>query len=403
MMRGLVGVLVVSVVVAGCGGGGGSSPAGSGAASAGGSAATLKIRDQAAALRTQASSAFAPARDGQGLAVANTVRTNGTGFAQVDYRDGSLTRLDANAQLTLTDLSTAQQAQRVVAKLDGGRAWSRVKKITSSQGRYEIDTAVASASVRGTTFTVDCTPPDGSCIFTVIDGVVTVTPHGGTPVDVHAGESVTVHKDGKLTHDPAQTPAQFAQVPWIAKNAAIDTSEPSPNVSSGSATAMGTGKSSFKAPKPGSDPCLLLIPAAARQSLGVSTVVKGPRPHTPSLPGVRTYRQCLYFVPGSASSPDVAINVDLKATTRAAYETRMAASIARRPAGAAECVTVPDLGDAANYCPGIYTDRFIQGSFVSVLVGQTRITGGANHYDAQARELPNKGESIALLRQVLTP
>ncbi|MEY2423267.1 MAG: FecR protein [Acidimicrobiaceae bacterium] len=225
----------VVVTVAACGGGGGAKPADTGAA------ATLQIRDQAAELRAKAAAAFAAANDGQGLSLGDTVKTNGTGFAQVNYHDGSLTRLDANAQFTLTDLSTAAQAQRVVGTLDGGRAWSNVQKVTSSEGRYEVDTSVATASVRGTRFNTDCTAADGSCTFTVVEGVVTVTPQGGSPIDLGPGDSLTVRRDRTFTRNQPLSPDQLRQDAWIAKNLTIDTNEPRSRSSSSSASGAGTG------------------------------------------------------------------------------------------------------------------------------------------------------------------
>jgi uncharacterized cupin superfamily protein len=218
-------LLALSALVA-CGGGGSKSA---------GADATLKIRDQAAQAKSKAAADFASATDGQGLSLGDTVKTNGTGFAQVNYHDGSLTRLDANAEFTLTDLATAAQTQRVVGTLDGGRAWSNVQKITSSDGRYEIDTSVATASVRGTRFNVDCTATDRSCTFTVIDGTVTVTPKGGAPIDLHAGDSLTVHPDHTTTKTTLSTPDLLAD-PWIGKNIGIDLHEPLRGASSSSSS-----------------------------------------------------------------------------------------------------------------------------------------------------------------------
>lgn len=221
-------VAVLAALVTACGGGGGK------AASTSASTATLKIRDQVAEAKAKAGSQFATATDGQALEVGDTVKTNGTGFAQVNYHDGSLTRLDANAQFTLSDLSTAAQAQRVVGSLDGGRAWSSVEKVTSSEGRYEVDTSVATASVRGTRFSVDCTAADGSCTFTVVDGTVAVTPKGGIEITLQAGESVTVKPDGGFARTPATTRDQLRQDAWIAKNLDIDAAEGAPGASSSS-------------------------------------------------------------------------------------------------------------------------------------------------------------------------
>ncbi|MEY2423265.1 MAG: hypothetical protein QOI95_3332 [Acidimicrobiaceae bacterium] len=210
-------VAVLSTLLAACGGGGGGK-----AASSSSSTARLQIRDQAAQLRVKAAADFAAANDGQALALGDTVKTNGTGFAQVDYGDGSLTRIDSDAQFTVTDLTTAGQAQRVVGSLDGGRAWSNVKKITSSDGRYEVDTNVATASVRGTHFDTDCRAASGSCTFTVVDGTVAVTPTGKTEIALNAGQAVIVHRDGTVERLTDRTLDELRTDPWIAQNIDLD-------------------------------------------------------------------------------------------------------------------------------------------------------------------------------------
>jgi uncharacterized cupin superfamily protein len=215
-----IGILLIALLGA-CGGGSSSTTSSSSKA-----AATLKVRDEAAELRRQAHATFALARDGQSLVLGDTVRTNGTGFAQVNYVDGSLTRLDSNAQFTLTDLANARRAERVVGRLNGGRAWSEVKKISSSEGRYEIDTAVATAAVRGTQFDINCTAADGSCIYTVVAGVVGLTPRGGEETLLHAGDSATVRPGQRSVEaEGPQTRDELRQDAWIAKNLDIDASE----------------------------------------------------------------------------------------------------------------------------------------------------------------------------------
>jgi uncharacterized cupin superfamily protein len=202
-------------LLAACGGGGGKAESTS-------SAAKLKIRDQAAEAKLKTATQFVAATDGQALALGDTVKTNGTGFAQVDYSDGSLTRIDSNASFTVTDLSSAGQAQRVVGTLDGGRAWSNVQKVTSSDGRYEVDTTVATASVRGTHFDTDCRASSGACTFTVVDGTVGVTPTGGAEVSLTAGQTVVVHKDGTVERLADRTLDELRTDPWIAQNIALD-------------------------------------------------------------------------------------------------------------------------------------------------------------------------------------
>jgi hypothetical protein len=207
---------LLTTLITACGGSGGkAAPSSSGTAN-------LKIRDQAAQVRIKAAADFAAANDGQSLALGDTVKTNGTGFAQVDYSDGSLTRIDSDAQFTVTDLTTAGQAQRVVGSLDGGRAWSNVKKITSSDGRYEVDTNVATASVRGTRFDSDCRAASGSCTFTVVDGTVGVTPTSKTEIALNAGQAAIVHRDGTVERLADRTLDELRTDPWIAQNIDLD-------------------------------------------------------------------------------------------------------------------------------------------------------------------------------------
>jgi uncharacterized cupin superfamily protein len=316
---------VVLLSALGACGGGGSKPSSSAAAAAD---ATLKIRDQAAELRAKAATTFAGATDGQALALGDTVKTNGTGFAQVNYRDGSLTRIDANGQFTLTDLSTAAQAQRVAGTLDGGRAWSNVQKVTSSDSRYEIDTSVATASVRGTRFNTDCTSTDGSCSFTVVEGTVTVTPKGGTAVDLGPNESLTVHSDSTVTSNPTLTPEQLLTDSWIAKNIRIDATEAlrSNSASSSSSSSSGATKAI--------DPCTL-SPGDIQSVIGLA--VENGKPDGPQI--------CRYF---PIPNPDQIAVVDV--VVRPAGSSL--ASIRSQMPSEYLIEDVPGLGDGAFYADG---------------------------------------------------
>lgn len=224
-VRRLTAGVVVALVVGACGGGGGGEDAGPAAATRGPAAATLQVRDEAAQRRPEATSTFARAADGEELSIGDTVRTNGTGFVQVDYRDGSLTRLDSNAELTLTALSATGDAQRIAGRLEGGRAWSNVRELTSSEGSYELETPVATAAVRGTLFDTDCTDEAGSCTFVVAEGIVVVTPRGGEPIELRGGDSVTVRPDGSTSRNALQTLDRLRQDPWIARNLGLDDDE----------------------------------------------------------------------------------------------------------------------------------------------------------------------------------
>src|SRR5207245_2161933 len=102
--------------------------------------------------------------------------------------------------------------------LDSGRAWSRVRRITSSDGGYEISTPVATAAVRGTAFDVDCRTATVACTFTVVDGTVAVIPKGGSEIILRAGQSLIVRVDGTVERAPDRTADDLRQDPWLAQN-----------------------------------------------------------------------------------------------------------------------------------------------------------------------------------------
>lgn len=115
--------------------------------------AELRIRDQQVSVKTQAD--FVPGVEGQALEAGNEVRTDDEGQAQVDFFDGSLTRLDASTTFVVKKLEDGPQGRRISLELDAGRTWNRVERLTSSEDRYEVSGGNAVATVRGTTFIAD--------------------------------------------------------------------------------------------------------------------------------------------------------------------------------------------------------------------------------------------------------
>jgi hypothetical protein len=166
--------LTLLVLVAGVGVGCGSK--GSGSSSSGGSAGDALARLQVISTDVTVASGVdgspGSASSGQGLAVGDTVATDGSGFAEVGFFDGSLTRVDHGASFTVVDLSDAEGAQVVHTDLGAGRSWNRIDALSESQS-WETETPVASATVRGTAFSVDCAiDVVDACRFAVVEGTV---------------------------------------------------------------------------------------------------------------------------------------------------------------------------------------------------------------------------------------
>lgn len=175
---------------------------------AGGDAALLGVLEPGVDVRESVAAEYLPGVDGDDLFLGEAVRTDATGFAQIGYPDGSLTRLDVDTEFEIVALSS-DAGQEVSSRLDAGRAWNRVKDV--SGGSFEVDTSVGVAAVRGTAFDVDCRM---TCTYSVFEGIVLVTTSLGIEVELQAGETVTVDEDG-IPGDIQ--PADYDD-PWVAQN-----------------------------------------------------------------------------------------------------------------------------------------------------------------------------------------
>jgi hypothetical protein len=129
----------------------------------------------------------------------------------------------------VTKLVSRSDVHQTRIRLDRGRTWNRVTKLSNSQSSYEVETPSAVAAVRGTAFVVDCRT--ATCVFTVIDGTVVVTTTDGRTITLTAGQSTSV---GPTTAAALTTTPAVADDPWVLKNQARDNggSAPVPTASS---------------------------------------------------------------------------------------------------------------------------------------------------------------------------
>jgi len=168
-------------------------------------AASLDILDDQVGWQGQSATVFTEATDNMLLAVGESVRTNADGFAQIDWSDGSLARLDGDSQLTIVDLQGGALAPEIEVGLDVGRVWNRVQDATGSVGRYEIQTGVGVAAVRGTAFSIACTVAQ-ICTFIVAVGQIQLTTPDGGVLLIGEGETVVVGPSGENTGTPIVPP-----------------------------------------------------------------------------------------------------------------------------------------------------------------------------------------------------
>lgn len=178
----------------------------------------LRVLKEAVEVKAGDASAFTKATTGMPIAARTHLRTSSTGQAQLDYWDGSLTRLGPSTEYSLDVISRKAGQRLAEGKLDIGKTFHNVKKVTTSGSRFEVRTANAVAAVRGTRFAVIC-PVRDACTIAVKDGSVLVTGKDGDVVLVGAGQEVTVDKAGNLSPLRPISPESQA---FIEENVTID-------------------------------------------------------------------------------------------------------------------------------------------------------------------------------------
>ena len=128
--------------------------------------ATLAVSTDHVSVRKDGKKKFKPATDGQGLREGDTIKTDATGTAEVDYGNEAFTRLDVNTTFTIVVLTDEQGARQVQGSLESGQTWNRTAALTET-GSFEQEGAGANATVRGTAFSILCDAVD-HCTFTAV-------------------------------------------------------------------------------------------------------------------------------------------------------------------------------------------------------------------------------------------
>lgn len=177
-------------------------------------------------------------------------------------------------------------------------------------------------------------------------------------------------------------------------------SSSSKTASSGSSSKVTVGtvpktKGKVKVIAPGTDPCLLLTEAMAKDLLGGEV-----RKQTDTHPSPSA-NYCDYLTT-TAPVSRVELGIRRSPTTRTDYDKSIGLAKANRPAGL--CEVVPNLADVATYCAGYADNQSATSSFIAVLDGEADLTGGVSLFDANDNELPaSKDKSIEMMRRILTP
>ena len=224
----LAGVLALLILIAGCS----SSRSSAITASTNGSPAlaNLKVLSTDVTVQANGSSDAANGITGEELSVGDEVRTSPTGFAEVAFFDGSLTRIDHAAEFSVVELQNSDAAKVVHTSLNAGRSWNRIEKLSQSQ-TWQMDTPVASATVRGTAFVADCSvPTPNACLFQVAEGTVELRLPDATVVTLNAGQQITLVKDQPPPQPTNATVAAILADPWVVQNVTLDHASGQPDI-----------------------------------------------------------------------------------------------------------------------------------------------------------------------------
>lgn len=161
--------------------------------------ATFHLQEGTVEIQRAGEGDFAAAAEGQTLREGDVIRTGPDGRAEIEYFDGSITRLDYNTTFTIVALTDDAEGGSTVIEADqaSGGTFSRVVELTDSQSRFETSTPTAVASVRGTDYFV-LINDDGTQIVGVIEGLVDVGGTVGDDVSLTPLRGVNVSPSGVL-------------------------------------------------------------------------------------------------------------------------------------------------------------------------------------------------------------
>jgi hypothetical protein len=117
--------------------------------------AHLKITADNVSIKKAGKTSFVAAKDGMALKQGDTIKTDATGLAEIDYTDGSLTRLANNTVYKLTVLTDEQGGRQTTGTLSVGQTWQRAAKQTET-GHFDVKAGGTTAAVEGTAFVAEC-------------------------------------------------------------------------------------------------------------------------------------------------------------------------------------------------------------------------------------------------------
>ena len=169
------------------------------------------------AVRERGAVEFADVSKTKPVGVGAEVRTGTHGLAQVDYGDGSFTRLDRQTKFVIKKLTDKTGKRQIETHLISGKTFNRVEKLSQSESFVQT-TNGANSGVIGTTFAVAWTGKTQTSTYTLLKGTLILRIRGQKkPVRLTAGQRVTI-VNGVPGHVETLTPQELCADPWICSN-----------------------------------------------------------------------------------------------------------------------------------------------------------------------------------------
>lgn len=149
------------------------------------------------------------------LTTGDTIITGDDGLATILFKDGSRLFLQSNSELVLNDLIALGDGSLsdIKLQLDKGRLENRVYSSPISNTNYEVKTATATTSVRGTIFRIGL--EDNDSVTEVVTGKVVAKAQEGEVAELVAGQAVIISKDGDAKTVSMLPPPVFDNFPQL--------------------------------------------------------------------------------------------------------------------------------------------------------------------------------------------
>jgi len=177
--------------------------------------ATLCELQQKVDARSDSAVQWREAIEGQSVLVGGGVKTRDEARARLDISDGTVMRMAANSEFTLTELTPGPREAVTRFKLALGKLWVALAG-TAGEGVFEIETPVGVATVRGSYISVELAEDTGQAVVTCLEGECRLTGTTGQATDLSHDQQATIAGAGQ-NPSPAQ-PMEAAQYADWARN-----------------------------------------------------------------------------------------------------------------------------------------------------------------------------------------